>query len=182
MAAQSSASSTLPKNIMAERERRNKFNKTLYDLRSVMSKTAIILDAINYIQELQEQEMSLVDEVSELESKKQITAWQKGRRPSPRTDAEEESSIDVINGSDGSPSTCARTWKSTVRSPVDLLCLSLVVCRLAWQRWAMASRSLASLATRRGTPLLWCLRLSTLSISGSSQPMSLLASEKSSTL
>ncbi|KAJ8486383.1 hypothetical protein OPV22_018868 [Ensete ventricosum] len=83
MAAQSSASSTLPKNIMAERERRNKFNKTLYDLRSVvpiitkMSKTAIILDAINYIQE---QEMSLVDEVSELESKKQITAPPHGKK------------------------------------------------------------------------------------------------------
>ncbi|CAL9161836.1 unnamed protein product [Musa hybrid cultivar] len=79
MAAQST-SSTLPKNIMAERERRKKFNKTLYDLRSVvpnitkMNKTSVILDAINYIQELQEQERSLVEEISELESPKQITA------------------------------------------------------------------------------------------------------------
>ncbi|CAL9084802.1 unnamed protein product, partial [Musa textilis] len=78
--ASQSTSSTLPKNIMAERERRKKFNKTLYDLRSVvpnitkMSKASIILDAINYIQELQEQEMSLVAEISELESQKQITA------------------------------------------------------------------------------------------------------------
>ncbi|CAL9755844.1 unnamed protein product [Musa acuminata subsp. burmannicoides] len=79
MAAEST-SSTLPKNIMAERERRKKFNKTLYDLRSVvpnitkMNKTSVILDAINYIQELQEQERSLVEEISELESPKQITA------------------------------------------------------------------------------------------------------------
>lgn len=39
-----------------------------------MNKTSIILDAINYIQELQEQERSLVEEISELESQKQITA------------------------------------------------------------------------------------------------------------
>ncbi|XP_074573010.1 transcription factor bHLH35-like [Curcuma longa] len=75
--------------ILQERERRKRFNQTLYDLRGVvpnitkMSKTSIIHDAINYIQQLQDQERSLLDEISDtekyystcLEGKRDNTSW-----------------------------------------------------------------------------------------------------------
>lgn len=91
------AHSALPNSIIMERERRKRLNRKLYNLRSVvpnmtkvksnaaaamslqlmhlilvfgvqMSKEAIIFDAINYIQQLQEQERSLLKEISEQES------------------------------------------------------------------------------------------------------------------
>ncbi|RRT69188.1 hypothetical protein B296_00013192 [Ensete ventricosum] len=92
------AHSAIPNSIIMERERRRRLNRSLYNLRSVvpnmtnvkstaataamllqlmhlilvfgvqMSKAAIIFDAINYIQQLQEQERSLLEEISEQES------------------------------------------------------------------------------------------------------------------
>ncbi|KAJ8460374.1 hypothetical protein OPV22_033300 [Ensete ventricosum] len=68
------AHSAIPNSIIMEPERRRRLNRRLYNLRSVvpnmtnMSKAAIIFDAINYIQQLQEQERSLLEEISEQES------------------------------------------------------------------------------------------------------------------
>nr|WPH60715.1 transcription factor bHLH23 [Panax notoginseng] len=73
--AQSSAAAA-SKNIVSERNRRKKLLDRLYALRAVvpnitkMDKASIIKDAINYIQELHEQERRIQAEISELESKK----------------------------------------------------------------------------------------------------------------
>ncbi|XP_058765687.1 transcription factor bHLH35-like [Vicia villosa] len=62
------------KNIVSERNRRNKLNKKLLELRAVvpniskMDKASIIKDAIEYIQHLQEQEKILEAEIMVLES------------------------------------------------------------------------------------------------------------------
>ncbi|CAL9042580.1 unnamed protein product [Musa banksii] len=74
------AHSALPNTIIMERERRKKLNRKLYNLRSVvpnmtkMSKASIIFDAINYIQQLQDQERSLLKEISEQESHRKRVA------------------------------------------------------------------------------------------------------------
>ncbi|PSS36386.1 Transcription factor bHLH35 like [Actinidia chinensis var. chinensis] len=71
--AQSSAAS---KNIVSERNRRKKLNERLFALRSVvpniskMDKASIIKDAIDYIQELHDQERRIQAEILELESGK----------------------------------------------------------------------------------------------------------------
>ncbi|ONK69544.1 uncharacterized protein A4U43_C05F24090 [Asparagus officinalis] len=71
-----SSSSPAAKNIVMERNRRRKLNDKLYALRSVvpnitkMDKASIIKDAIDYVQELQEEERRLMTEVTELESAK----------------------------------------------------------------------------------------------------------------
>lgn len=68
--AQSSAAS---KNIVSERNRRKKLNERLFALRAVvpniskMDKASIIKDAIDYIQELHDQEKRIQAEISELE-------------------------------------------------------------------------------------------------------------------
>ncbi|KAL2503202.1 basic helix-loop-helix (bHLH) DNA-binding superfamily protein [Forsythia ovata] len=67
-------SSMASKNIVSERNRRKKLNERLYALRSVvpnitkMDKASIIKDAIDYIQELHEEEKRIRAEISELES------------------------------------------------------------------------------------------------------------------
>ncbi|CAI9760930.1 unnamed protein product [Fraxinus pennsylvanica] len=67
-------SSMASKNIVSERNRRKKLNERLYALRAVvpkiskMDKASIIKDAIDYIQELQEEEKRIRAELSELES------------------------------------------------------------------------------------------------------------------
>nr|WAK86064.1 transcription factor bHLH18 [Nothapodytes nimmoniana] len=66
-------SSAASKNIVSERNRRKKLNDRLFALRAVvpniskMDKASIIKDAIDYIQELQEQERIIQAEISELE-------------------------------------------------------------------------------------------------------------------
>ncbi|CAA2969130.1 transcription factor bHLH35 isoform X2 [Olea europaea subsp. europaea] len=67
-------SSVASKNIVSERNRRKRLNERLYALRAVvpniskMDKASIIKDAIDYIQELQEEEKRIRAEVLELES------------------------------------------------------------------------------------------------------------------
>ncbi|CAI8589889.1 unnamed protein product [Vicia faba] len=62
------------KNIVSERNRRNKLNERLFALRAVvpniskMDKASIIKDAIEYIQHLHEQEKNIEAEIMELES------------------------------------------------------------------------------------------------------------------
>ncbi|KAG1331957.1 transcription factor bHLH35 [Cocos nucifera] len=71
------ASSTAAKNLVMERNRRRKLNERLFALRSVvpnitkMDKASIIKDAIDYIQELQDQERRILAEISDLESGKE---------------------------------------------------------------------------------------------------------------
>lgn len=71
------ANSSTAKNIVSERNRRKKLNERLFALRSVvpniskMDKASIIKDAIEYIQELHDQERRIVAEISELESGRQ---------------------------------------------------------------------------------------------------------------
>ncbi|XP_043712393.1 transcription factor bHLH35-like [Telopea speciosissima] len=71
-----SASSPTAKNILSERNRRKKLNERLFALRAVvpniskMDKASIIKDAIEYIQELQQQEKRIHAEITELESGK----------------------------------------------------------------------------------------------------------------
>ncbi|XP_062077383.1 transcription factor bHLH35 [Humulus lupulus] len=68
------ASSAASKNIVSERNRRKKLNERLFALRAVvpniskMDKASIIKDAIEYIQELHEQERRIQAEIIELES------------------------------------------------------------------------------------------------------------------
>ncbi|CAN8301589.1 unnamed protein product [Cochlearia groenlandica] len=68
------ASSPASKNIVSERNRRQKLNQRLFALRSVvpnitkMDKASIIKDAISYIQGLQNEETKLEAEITELES------------------------------------------------------------------------------------------------------------------
>uniref|UniRef100_A0A2P2NZB3 BHLH domain-containing protein n=1 Tax=Rhizophora mucronata TaxID=61149 RepID=A0A2P2NZB3_RHIMU len=70
------ASSAASKNTVSERNRRRKLNEKLFALRSVvpniskMDKASIIKDAIDYIQELHEQERRIQAEIMELESGK----------------------------------------------------------------------------------------------------------------
>ncbi|KAJ7955844.1 transcription factor bHLH35-like [Quillaja saponaria] len=70
------ASSAASKNIVSERNRRKKLNERLFALRAVvpkiskMDKASIIKDAIEYIQELHEQERRIQAEIMELESGK----------------------------------------------------------------------------------------------------------------
>ncbi|CAK8531895.1 unnamed protein product [Lathyrus sativus] len=62
------------KNIVSERNRRNKLNQRLYELRAVvpkiskMDKASIIKDAIEYIEHLHEQEKKIEAEIMELQS------------------------------------------------------------------------------------------------------------------
>ncbi|XP_059637501.1 transcription factor bHLH35-like [Cornus florida] len=68
------SSSPASKNIVSERNRRKKLNERLFALRAVvpniskMDKASIIKDAIDYIQELHDQERRIQSEISELES------------------------------------------------------------------------------------------------------------------
>ncbi|XP_038695198.1 transcription factor bHLH35 [Tripterygium wilfordii] len=68
--------SAASKNIVSERNRRRKLNERLFALRAVvpniskMDKASIIKDAIDYIQELHEQEKRIQTEIFELESGK----------------------------------------------------------------------------------------------------------------
>ncbi|XWS71004.1 hypothetical protein CRYUN_Cryun03dG0099700 [Craigia yunnanensis] len=70
------ASSAASKNIVSERKRRKKLNERLFALRAVvpniskMDKASIIKDAIDYIQELHDQETRIQAEIMELESGK----------------------------------------------------------------------------------------------------------------
>ncbi|XWS73309.1 hypothetical protein CRYUN_Cryun02cG0117500 [Craigia yunnanensis] len=70
------ASSAASKNIVSERNRRKKLNERLFALRAVvpniskMDKASIIKDAIDYIQELHDQESRIQAEIMELESGK----------------------------------------------------------------------------------------------------------------
>ncbi|KAH7854807.1 hypothetical protein Vadar_018012 [Vaccinium darrowii] len=88
--AQSSAAS---KNIVSERNRRKKLNERLFALRAVvpniskMDKASIIKDAIDYIQELHEQERRIQTEIAELESGK---IMKKKNSSSPVFDLEDE--------------------------------------------------------------------------------------------
>ncbi|KAK9931451.1 hypothetical protein M0R45_018726 [Rubus argutus] len=70
------ASSMASKNIVSERNRRKKLNERLFALRAVvpniskMDKASIIKDAIDYIQELHDQERRIQGEIMDLESGK----------------------------------------------------------------------------------------------------------------
>ncbi|OWM86950.1 hypothetical protein CDL15_Pgr015986 [Punica granatum] len=67
------SSSAASKNIVSERNRRKKLNERLFALRAVvpniskMDKASIIKDAIDYIQELHEQERRIQSEIMDLE-------------------------------------------------------------------------------------------------------------------
>nr|XP_017245639.1 PREDICTED: transcription factor bHLH27-like [Daucus carota subsp. sativus] len=66
--------SAASRNIVAERNRRQKLNDRLYALRAIvpnitkMDKASTVKDAISYIQELQEQEGRIQGEIAQLES------------------------------------------------------------------------------------------------------------------
>ncbi|KAL6977872.1 hypothetical protein U1Q18_026655 [Sarracenia purpurea var. burkii] len=74
--AEGEQSAVASKNIVSERNRRKKLNERLIALRAVvpniskMDKASIIKDAIEYIQELHEQERRIQAEIVELESRK----------------------------------------------------------------------------------------------------------------
>ncbi|KAI3980416.1 hypothetical protein MKX01_003955 [Papaver californicum] len=71
-----SSSPVTAKHIVSERNRRKKLNDRLHTLRTVvpkiskMDKASVIKDAIEYIQELQEQQRAIQSEVTQLESRK----------------------------------------------------------------------------------------------------------------
>ncbi|KAG9449210.1 hypothetical protein H6P81_009175 [Aristolochia fimbriata] len=71
------SSSATAKNIVSERNRRKKLNERLFALRAVvpniskMDKASIIKDAIEYIQELHDEERRIQAEIEELESGRQ---------------------------------------------------------------------------------------------------------------
>ncbi|KAK4267656.1 hypothetical protein QN277_024408 [Acacia crassicarpa] len=79
-------SSTASKNIISERNRRKKLNELLFALRAVvpniskMDKASILKDAIEYIQNLHEQEKSIEVEIMELESGKNMNMNTNQRR------------------------------------------------------------------------------------------------------
>jgi hypothetical protein len=85
------SSSVASKNIVSERNRRKKLNERLFALRAVvpniskMDKASIIKDAIEYIQELHEQERRIEAEISELESSGKLK-----KNPSEYNDFEDE--------------------------------------------------------------------------------------------
>ncbi|CAH9090099.1 unnamed protein product [Cuscuta europaea] len=115
--------SAASKNIVSERNRRKKLNERLFALRAVvpkiskMDKASIIKDAIQYIQELREQERAIQAEIWELESSSTPNGLEfddagglsrsnskRSRRPPPGADEGAAAACDGRRNSDSSSS------------------------------------------------------------------------------
>ncbi|OIT39661.1 PREDICTED: transcription factor bHLH35 isoform X1 [Nicotiana attenuata] len=119
-------SSLASKNIVSERNRRKKLNERLFALRAVvpniskMDKASIIKDAIDYIQELHEQERRIQAEISELESgrSKKNTSVEFDQDGSFDAKPKRSRTLEQQYGYDSSGST---TRSSPSSSPVEVL-------------------------------------------------------------
>ncbi|XP_009760781.1 transcription factor bHLH35 isoform X2 [Nicotiana tabacum] len=119
-------SSLASKNIVSERNRRKKLNERLFALRAVvpniskMDKASIIKDAIDYIQELHDQERRIQAEISELESgrSKKNTSVEFDQDGSFDAKPKRSRTLEQQYGYDSSGST---TRSSPSSSPVEVL-------------------------------------------------------------
>ncbi|KAK8512305.1 hypothetical protein V6N12_032027 [Hibiscus sabdariffa] len=110
-------SSAASKNIVSERNRRKQLNQRLFALRAVvpnitkMDKASIIKDAIDYIQQLQEELAKTQTEIMEMESNNPETEEQPPPPPPPP----------LLLGSHN-----ANVFNSTTSSPIQLLQLKVM--------------------------------------------------------
>ncbi|PIA43710.1 hypothetical protein AQUCO_01800039v1 [Aquilegia coerulea] len=113
------SSSVAAKNIISERNRRKKLNERLFALRSVvpniskMDKASIIKDAIEYIQELHEQEKAIRAEILKLEDERL-------KNPIPIIDLEINASQSKTKKKRTSSSSCS-SGGTTRSSSIDIV-------------------------------------------------------------
>nr|GMC98851.1 transcription factor bhlh35 [Ipomoea batatas] len=122
-----SQSSAASKNIVSERNRRKKLNERLFALRAVvpkiskMDKASIIKDAIEYIQELREQERIIQAEIWELESSGKKSEFDEEGISSNSKPKRTRLVDDLLPGAAGAGGYDNESPPPGSRSPVDVL-------------------------------------------------------------